>query len=148
MNNRGGVETKTVDTCPVIMDGGWLPLRPSLCTAEPHETKLLLKRRINSLASTPPFHPPSLPQSPHLLSLLLLLVTAASTSGKVFSLVLLRSRIKPNFLLPGWNSDFHSLFLGQLALCLATIRVTSHLTHSWHGTAPHWDFYTHKHCKK
>lgn len=38
-----------------IMDGGWLPLRPSLCTAEhcePHEIKLLLKRRITLLGST------------------------------------------------------------------------------------------------
>lgn len=68
-NNRGGPAPKpsaadmwssppkriTPLSSTAIMDGGWLPLRPSLCTAEhcePHEIKLLLKRRITLLGPT------------------------------------------------------------------------------------------------
>lgn len=69
MNHRGGPAPKpsaadmwssppkriALLSSSAIMDGGWLPLRPSLCTAEhcePHEIKLLLKRRITLLGPT------------------------------------------------------------------------------------------------
>lgn len=67
------------------MDGRWLPLRPSLCTAEhhePHEIKLLLQRWFTLLTQHSPtffFLSPSVFVSSHLLSLFASRVSFADT---------------------------------------------------------------------